>query len=413
MRKILTYARLQAARMARYAPFVIAITLLICTCIGVALFALVENNDNSAENTKFAVAIVGEFEGDMLGLGIEAIKSMDSSQYTLDILELDEKTAAEKLRRREIIGYAVIPDGFVEAAMSGDVGHIDFVTNQSGIDLTTMFKQEILDMISRILVESQNGTYAMQDIILENKVDISKYMHHTNTLMASYVSMILSRSSALDCQVIGISDKLSFGGYMFSGLSVLLLLICGITCCPLFAGRDMALPRLLSANRISPLSQILSEYGAYLCLTILNMLPIVALLMLFSGGAAALIPELDGISTPDAVLIFVKFIPAVLAVTALQFLLYELTDSVVSGVLLQFVCAIGLSYISGCFYPISFFPKSIQVLSSVMPSGIARGYLSALISGAECGGELAALMAYTVILLGFAALTRHRRIKNA
>ena len=253
----------------------------------------------------------------------------------------------------------------------------------------------------------------MQDIILENKVDISKYMHHTNTLMASYVSMILSRSSALDCQVIGISDKLSFGGYMFSGLSVLLLLICGITCCPLFAGRDMALPRLLSANRISPLSQILSEYGAYLCLTILNMLPIVALLMLFSGGAAALIPELDGISTPDAVLIFVKFIPAVLAVTALQFLLYELTDSVVSGVLLQFVCAIGLSYISGCFYPISFFPKSIQVLSSVMPSGIARGYLSALISGAECGGELAALMAYTVILLGFAALTRHRRIKNA
>jgi ABC-type uncharacterized transport system permease subunit len=143
------------------------------------------------------------------------------------------------------------------------------------------------------------------------------------------------------------------------------------------------------------------------------MLPLVALLMVFSGGAAALIPELDGMSGGGAIMIFVKFIPAVLAVTALQFLLYELTDSVVSGVLLQFVCAIGLSYISGCFYPISFFPRSIQLLSSVMPSGIARGYLSALISGAECGGELAALMAYTVILLGVAALTRHRRIKNA
>ena len=89
MTKILTYARLQAARMAKYAPFVIAITLLICICLGVALYALVEGNVKSAENTKFAVGIVGEFEDDMLGLGIEAIKSMDSSQYTLNILELD------------------------------------------------------------------------------------------------------------------------------------------------------------------------------------------------------------------------------------------------------------------------------------------------------------------------------------
>ena len=413
MRTKLTYARLQLARMARYAPFVIAITLLICICLGAALFVLIQSNDQSAENTKFAVGIVGEFEDGILGLGIEAVKSMDSSQYTLDILELDEQTAAEMLRRREIIGYAVIPDGFVEAAMGGDVGHIDFVTNQNGIDLTTMFKQELLDMISCILVESQNGVYAMHDIILENKVDITKYMHHTNTLMASYVSMILGRSSALDCQIIGVSDELSFGGYMFSGLSVLLMLLCGITCCPLFAGRDMALPTLLSVNRISPRWQIMGEYSAYLCLTMLNMLPLTILFMLFSGGAAVLIPELDGVSVGGAVMIFIKFIPAVLAVTALQFLLYELTDSVVSGVLLQFICAVGLSYISGCFYPISFFPKIIQALSALTPSGIARGYLSALISGDKCGGELLALLAYTAVLLGLAALLRRRRIKNA
>ena len=413
MKKVLTYARLQLRRMARYAPFVIAITLLICTCLGVALYALIQGNDQGEQNTKFAVGIVGEFENDMLGLGISAIKSMDSSQYNLDILELDEKTAAEMLRRRQIIGYAVIPDGFVDEAMSGNVGHIDFVTNQYGIDLATMFKQELLDMISRILVESQNGTYAMQDIILENKVDVSKYMHHTNTLMASYVSMILSRSSALDCRVIGVSDELSFGGYMFSGISVLLMLLCGITCCPLFIKRDMALPKLLGANRCHALSQIAGEYSAYLCLTVLNMLPLTLLLMLFSGGAATLIPELDGMGVGGAVLIFVKFIPAVLAVTALQFLLYELTDSVVSGVLLQFICAIGLSYISGCFYPISFFPKSIQLLSSLTPSGIARSYLSALIADGDCRVELAALVAYTAILLGLAALARHRRIKNA
>ena len=413
MRKVLTYARLQLARMARYAPIVIAVTLLICIGLGSALFALISANDGGEQNTRLAVGIVGEFENDILGLGISAIKSMDSSQYSLDILELDEKTAAEKLRRREIIGYAVIPEDFVYEAMSGNVGHIDFVTNQNGIDLATMFKQELLDMISRILVESQNGVYAMQDVILENKIDISKYMHHTNILMANYVSMILSRSSALDCQVIGISDELSFGGYMFSGLSVLLLLLCGITCCPLFAGRDMALPRLLCANRISPLAQIFGEYGAYLVLTVLNMLPLTALLILFSGGVSVLIPELDGMSVGEAVLVLVKFIPAVLAVTALQFLLYELTDSVVSGVLLQFICAVGLSYVSGCFYPISFFPKAIQTLSDITPSGISRRYLSALLSGGECGAELVALLAYTAVLLGLAALMRYRRIKSA
>lgn len=410
MKKAFTYAYLQLKRMAKLAPFVWGITILLCLCLSLALCTIVDM-DNSADNKKkFTVGIVGDFSDSYFGFGISAIRSLDSSRFSIDIVELTEPQAKQKLEKGELMAYVIIPEGYIDDAMHGDINKLTYVTPETGLDIAVIFKDEVLDMISCMLVESQNGIYGMQDVARKNEIDISKIMDHTNAIMAEYLTLIINRSTAIEQKIVGISDSLSLGAYMYSGITILLMLLCGIACCPFFMRRDKALSTLLNANRRGPIYQISGEYTAYLFMTIVNTAVLFSVLSIGAKEAVAVIPELAGLTLSKALSIFVKFIPAIIAITALQFLLYELTNSIVSGVLLQVICSIGLAYVSGCLYPISFFPKSIQTLSSLIPTGIARGYLSSLISGK---GEILSaliLLGYAIVLIVGATLVRSRRI---
>ena len=79
---------------------------------------------------------------------------------------------------------------------------------------------------------------------------------------------------------------------------------------------------------------------------------------------------------------------------------------------LSFVTVI-LGYISGCFYPINFFPKALRVLSSGLPSGIARGYLASLITDTASVWQVVAILGYTAILLVISGFIRYRHITEA
>ena len=411
MKKTLTYAYLQLKRMAKLAPFIWGITILLCLCLSLALSTII-NTDQSADNKrKFTVGIVGDFSDSYFGFGISAMQSLDPSRFSIEIVELTEHQAKQKLENGDIMAYVIIPDGYIDDAMHGDINKLSYVTKESGFDIAVLFKDEVLDMISCMLVESQNGIYGMQDAVRKNNIEVSDIMDHTNALMAEYLTLIINRSTAIEQKIVGISDSLSLGAYMYSGITVLLILLCGISCCPFFMRRNKALSVLLNADLCGPMYQISGEYAAYLFMTLVNTAVLFGVLIVGAGDTVAIIPELAGFTLRKSLSIFVKFIPAIIAVTSLQFLLYELTDSVISGVLLQVICAIGLAYVSGCLYPISFFPKSIQTLSALTPTGVARGYLSSLISGK---GEITSaliLVGYSVVLIGAAMIVRRQHAR--
>ena len=398
--------------MMRYAPFVFLVTLALCLCLATALVTLVNTDNSDIDQKKIRVGVVGEFENSYLGFGISALQSFDSSRFSLEILELSQDEARESLLEGDLTGYVVIPEGFVEDAIYGDVGKLTFVTTNSNADIITMFKQEVLDLISCLLVESQNGVYGMQDVMFEYDFERDVVMDNTNVLASEYVGLILSRSNAFELEVTGISENLTFGGYMLSGLSVLLMLLSGIVCCSLFIRRDMALPKLMSANRYHPSIQIAGEYLAFFLVTLVNTL-VLLFLMMQAGRASGAVVELVGLSTGEMLIILIKFIPAVAMISAFQFLLYQLADSIVSGVLMQFVSAVFLGYISGCFYPISFFPKVIRTVSGVIPSGIARGYLSSLLTDSADAVALLAIFGYVAGLIGLSLLVRRHKIRTA
>ena len=162
MRQFCVYTGAQFKRILRYAPFVFLVTLAIALCLGLALVTAV-HTDRSDGQGKIGIGIVGDFESSYLGIGLGALQSFDSSRYFLELTELGEAEAREKLLRGELAGYLVIPEGFVDDAIGGKVGKLRFVAPDGDVEIINMLKEEVLSLISCVLVESQKGIYGMQD----------------------------------------------------------------------------------------------------------------------------------------------------------------------------------------------------------------------------------------------------------
>lgn len=104
--------------------------------------------------------------------------------------------------------------------------------------------------------------------------------------------------------------------------------------------------------------------------------------------------------------------PVTAMFAALQFLLYELVTCVVSGLLLQFVCGIGMGYLSGFFYPAAFFPDAIKRIGSILPTGVALQYVDSSVAeeGALTGGF--GVLLYLAVFLALSVLVRKCRIQR-
>lgn len=409
MKRLLKYTHAQLKRVLHYLPFVLPVTVVLSVCLAIFLVTTANVSSEGEENEKIRVGVVGSFEDSYLSLGVSALKSFDSSRFSIEILELNESEAEKSLKNGELAGYVLIPDGFVENALRGDVGKISFVTMQTNLDIINMFKQETLDLVSTILVESQNGVYGLEDALREYGAGRDELSSSVDKLAIEYVSLILSRSNAVELQVIGVSNNLTFAGYMFSGISILLMLLAGIVTSPLYVRHDTSLYRLLSANGNCATHQVIGEYLSFFLIMLLNNSTLLFALMTFVGKSSV-IPELSELGTAPIILILLKFIPAIALIVALQFLMYQLSSSIVSGVLIQFVSSIFLGYISGCLYPISFFPKAIRALSVFTPPGIVRSYLATLLTGGAYLTQLAVIILYTLALVALSVFVRHKKI---
>lgn len=415
MRRFSAYSSAQFKRSVRFLPFIFLVTLIICICL--ALFLVTSLNvgasDNEDSQRKIRIGITGSFEDTFLGFGLSAIQTFDSSRFALELVECSEAEAAASLRRGDISGYVVIPDGFIDDAIHGDVGKLQFVANYVNADIVNMLKQEILDLVSCIIVECQKGVYAMQEVLDQFGASYDEIDTETLALSADYISVILARSNALDVKIVEAQKSLTFKGHMFSGITILLMLLSGIVTCPLFVRRDISLYRLLSANRHSAASQILGEYLAFFFMMLINNVILIFVLMIGTGPMLGAIPELELLEISDILLLVVKCVPVILLITSLQFLMYQLSDSIVSGVLMQFFSAVLLGYLSGCFYPISFFPEGIRTVAGIIPPGISVQYLSSLLMGRTDGSNIVSIMLYFAAFTILSVLVRYNKIKKA
>lgn len=380
----------QCKRIGKLFPAALAVTAALVCCLVLLYTALVRADAGQEKKQVVEIGLVGSTEGSYLGFGIRALQSLDSSRFAVTFQEMESEEAAEKaLERGELSAYVLIPDGFVEDLVKGVNAPVTYVASAETVGIGSMVMSELVETISVLITESQNVVYSTQRILREQgRQDI--YKEAEEGLCLRLLDLILGREKVYDLELIGVSGGLSMVEYATCGVAVLFLLLWGIAATPFMAGRDAAVSRFLYARGLSAGGQVLAEYASWLVLSVVCFLGVTVPFAFYTGGW-----------------IF-GMVPVAVVFAAMQLCVYEWVSGPVTGTLIQFLAAAGLGYLSGCFYPVAFFPAGIRAVAPYLPTGAAMEYGGKLITGQAFGGELAVLGIYGVGAFLLTVLRRKR-----
>lgn len=411
MEKFGAYFLAQLKRIRKVFPFIAVMTFLLTGCILLLAVSMQQADAASENKQKVRIALSGDTAGSYLDFGIMALQRLDSSRFAIDFVEMPETEAAEKLAAGDISAYAVIPEGFVEDFDRGKDVQILYATSNDTSGVGAILMGELVETISKVVTEAQNAINGTWRLMTEHDVQ-GDYREATDSLYLRFVQMFLNRTVFYQVKLLGAAESLSLTSYYFVGIMILFMLLWGITCSSLFVKRDASLARFLKARGRKIIGQVLAEYLAYLFLMLGNMF-----LMILPVEAAFLLmgiqpPEWEAAPLRGIFLFLVKMIPAAALLAGLQFFLYELISDMISGLLLQFIVGVSLGYLSGCIYPVSFMPESLQRLAPLLPSGAALRYGTKCMQEIFPWEEMGIMAVYLLSLLGLTAAVRKRRVSE-
>ncbi|MBR3593138.1 MAG: ABC transporter permease [Clostridia bacterium] len=413
MRSFGRYLLAQSKRTVKLFPAILSFTLVLVLAVSILLFGLFGNHSSKEANMRVRIGIVGNLKNSYLDIGVAALKSMDTSRYYIEFIELDESEARKRLSTGDIKGYVNIPEGFVDSVADGGDMKMTYVMGNSPAVLGTLVMQEIVDIIGDILVDAQCATYGYTDLLY--KADLTRNVRHKlmTTLTIEYVDTVLSREQWYDIHELGFSSGLSFEGYYTCSFLVLMFLLWGTVCINLLVKRTLSLQRVLYSRRSGAVAQTLAEYIPFF-----GVLAVELTLLLVGAGIAFrghrlpdFLPEIGGIF--GFLKIAVLLLPAVLLISALQYMLYSLTKNVISAVLLQILSMIALSYMAGLFYPLYSLPQALQTIAPYLPTGAAFNYISGVLTGSASISSAGGTLLYAVVFLALAAFIRSVRLRGS
>lgn len=386
------YFLLQCKRMLRPVPGVLCAGAVLLVALAV-LFGAVYAGEQ-ADNRLLSVGMVGTADDPVLEMGLTALQTLDDSRYTVQLLAMTEEQARQALAAGEISAYVVIPEGFMDKAMHGRFMPISYVGELGAGDLVSLFKEEFTRVVGDIVMEARKGVYGLADAM----ADHPQRKEQMNALAMAYVEYVLVRGQMYSLQTLGITQNVDLAGYLQCGLTVLLLLLLCLPFGAVLVGRDRSLSLLLRARGMGVWKQTVCEFGAFFCAFLLTALTV--------AGAVCLVPGLSW-----GQLRLWHLVPVAFCLSALSFLLCRFSRELISGVLLQFFLFLSMAFVSGCMYPVFFFPESVQKLTPWLPAGMAQRYLTAAMAGS--GAHPLWLVAVGLAAVAGAGWVRSAQLRRA
>ena len=388
------YFIVQLKRLLRILPPIVLVAALLFGCVIVAYGAMKSLDEDTGKTTRFQVGIVGTAGDTYLQLGLKALESLDSSRFAIELVEMEEDDAQSAMRQGNISAFIVIPDGFLDAALRGEIIPLKFVCSSTSLSLVTMLKDELTRVIEILLLEAQKGTYGAWYAMEANGLDGDALI---DDISIEYAEFVFSRSNVYRTSYLTVFDGLGTDGYLISGFCVILFMLICLTFAPVMIRRDYALSRMLCSHR-KPISlQVFCDFLVYF----LGLICVIGIVLL-SAMALSWCQV-----TWQAV---VQGLVIVFSLGAMSFFMYEIASDLVTGVLLQFFVILALCFVSGCLYPITFFPDAVQKISCFLPTGLARMQFADCVMETSTTTTTIALLGYGSIFLAGSTLVRKLKV---
>ena len=368
------YINLQFKRFLKLFPFVLVLSTILFIGLVVVFSGFMTMNEQNPENKMFQIGICGDIDNNLFKIGKKALETIDSSRFTLSLTEMDEETARKSLEKGTISAYVVFPKDFISLALKGEIKPIEYVTSAGSYGVTSIVKDELTKSIELLLSQSQKGVFGLENLLIENEIE-NNSINHIDKLNLRYIDFILNRSNMYKTTELGISNGLSLPEYLLCGIGILFFLIIGLPYALVLVKKDLYFNKFILAKGYSITNQIIIELFVFyimLLLTIFVVFSLVGIIysILGSMSLSIYVPEIDVLN------VILCLFPIIAMISSFNIMIFEITDDIKSGVLLQFIVSLSLCYITGCLYPIYTFPAFIQKISYVLPTGLARSLLS-------------------------------------
>ena len=400
------YLLAQGKRALRVLPQMLFLSLLLLAAGMLLGQLLIQRNQEDPSKKKTQVGVVADRNIGFVSEIFDGLENFDASRFALDFIFLEEDEALRRLRAKELSAYVVVPDDFVDSVYAGEVDPVRYVTLSGASGTTAQLLNEVAQAVSRIFLESESALAGARAYVAEELPEVDGYSADV-ALGDRYTGLTLSRDKLYRVEILGYAASLSTESYYFCGIGTLFLMFWAVSCTPYFSRRSRELGRVLSARGMDCWKQVLGEFLPFLVLMLVGLGCILAASGLFFRLYGAEPPSLAPLRSPRS---WPVLLAQVLMLCAMEFFLFEVESAPVEGILLQFLCAVAQGYICGCVYPYSFFPKSVQLLGSLLPAGVAIRSFTGLLSGEGGNWGFAAL--YALGFLALSVLLRRRRLRR-
>lgn len=386
------YFLLQLKRVLRILPAIMLVAALLFGGLYLVYTGLITQWTQADVFQKVTIGMVGTADDHFLELGLTAVQTMDSSNLTVTFEAMEEQQAKTALETGQIDAYILFPPEFVDNARTGLISPLQFVSAAGSENILSLVKEELTSALDDVLLSSEQAAFGLYDVLKDlGHQDIAHGKR--NELALELASLVLQRQNVSAVEEIGVADGQSFSDYMLCGILVVYLFLLTLPFVSLYVREDPAMEQNMKSRGVGSVVQVLCEIGAYfLCLLILTALTLAAM-SAFSLEAV------------------VTMMPAALAIAAISFFLCSLARDLITGVLLQFVTILALCFISGCMYPVHFFPVSVQNVAAWLPPALTRNCLAGVLSGTDCSFAAWSLLGIGIGFAGLSVLMRYVRIK--
>lgn len=388
---------LRCRQLVRILGWIVAAAVIFTLGTAAAGTALIRQQEESAVQQKYKVAICGVTGDPLLQLGVTALKSLDETRFSVELMTMNQAQAMRALKEGAADACVVIPEGFLQAALNGNVLTLRFITAPGGSAVAQLFQEQITGVIAQLLLPAQKGSYGAYYALQDNGME-DRALTALNELCIEYVELALLRANAYELRVLGVGSGLALEEYLTCGLAVGLIFLLCLGFAPMLVQADVSLGRMLAAKGCSGMMQALVDFGCLL----LGMTTVVVLIFLGMRVAGV-----------NVCLSWYDVLPVVLLAAGMGFFACSVARELISCVCLLFVSSAAMCFVSGCMYPVYFFPVPLQRLAGWLPTGICREYLAGCVTGTETVGLLWAMGICGSILVGGAVWIRRRRILQA
>lgn len=373
------YTHLETKRMLKRLPLICFGSLILIALLA-GIFTLFQlNNKNTKENSTVTAGVVAEEGEPFVDWMITTVSSIKNTQYTLNFQRMDETTADTKLKSGEIEIAFIIPKNYVASIIDGENKHLTIRFGKGQTTIVSFLFRELSHAASAFILDTEAGIYTMQEYYkLHNLPNQSE---DELTLNLQYIKDIVSLDKGIRTEEVETQDSYPLlQQYLLSAL-VLFLFLWGLTCSQMQTSQNQAFHNQLKLQGVGYTKQVFARGFSFFIIALANYLLLFVLASLLMTAFSLSVSGTLFSSILGLWRFALSGIPILLLSSAFIQMIYEITRDAMGGVLFLFFSVLIMGLCSGCFYPLSYLPQTMQKIAPALPVYQACHYGLSVLNG--------------------------------